>query len=70
MALVVEEFMDSSIVRKSAGLLRARERAQGVVEYVLAASAILVTGSVALAAYSGALQAAFTRLIGHVNGIT
>jgi hypothetical protein len=54
----------------SRGLLRARERAQGVVEYVLAVSAILVTGSLALAAYTGALQAAFTRLIGHVNGIT
>ena len=62
--------MDGSIVRKSRGLLRARERAQGVVEYVLAVSAILVTGSLALAAYTGALQAAFTRLIGHVNGIT
>ena len=61
--------MDSPIVRKSAGLC-ARERAQGVVEYVLTASAILVTASLALAAYTGALQAAFTRLIGHVNGIT
>ena len=38
--------MDSSIVRKSSGLLGARERAQGVVEYVLAASAILVTGMI------------------------
>jgi hypothetical protein len=61
--------MDIRIVRQANGVLRARERAQSVVEVVLAATALLVAGAAALGLYTGALQQAFTRLVTHVNGI-
>jgi hypothetical protein len=50
-------------------LLRARQRAQSVVEVVLAATALLVAGAAAMALYTGALGQAFQRLVSHVNGI-
>jgi hypothetical protein len=56
-------------VEKASGVLRARERAQSVVEVVLAATALLGAGAAALGLYTGALQQAFTRLVTHVNGI-
>ena len=59
-----------SFTRRMAGhVVRSRARAQGVVEYVLALTAVLVTGAAALGLYTGALQQAFVRLVGHVNGI-
>ena len=61
--------MDSSLVKQASGLLRACQRAQSVVEVVLAATALLVTGATALGLYTGALQQAFQRLVTHVNGI-
>jgi len=61
--------MDTQIVQEAKGLLRARQRAQSIVEVVLAATALLVAGATALALYTGALQQAFTRLVTHVNGI-
>ena len=61
--------MGIRIVRQARGVLRARERAQSVVEVVLAATALLVAGAAALGLYTGALQQAFTRLVTHVNGI-
>jgi hypothetical protein len=61
--------MESSVRTKSASLLRARERAQSVVEVVLAATALLVTGAAAMGLYTGALQQAFQRLVQLVNGI-
>jgi hypothetical protein len=61
--------MGIRIVRQANGVLRARERAQSVVEVVLAATALLVAGAAALGLYTGALQQAFTRLVTHVNGI-
>jgi hypothetical protein len=50
-------------------LLRTRQRAQSVVEVVLAATALLVTGAAAMGLYTGAIQQAFQRLVTHVNGI-
>jgi hypothetical protein len=61
--------MGIRIVSQANGVLRARERAQSVVEVVLAATALLVAGAAALGLYTGALQQAFTRLVTHVNGI-
>ena len=61
--------MGIRIVRQANGVLRARERAQSVVEVVLAATALLVAGAAALGLYTGALQQAFTRLVTHANGI-
>ena len=61
--------MGIRIVRQANGVLRARERAQSVVEVLLAATALLVAGAAALGLYTGALQQAFTRLVTHVNGI-
>ena len=61
--------MGIRIVRQANGVLRARERAQSVVEVVLAATALLVAGAAALGLYTGALQQAFTRLVTHVNAI-
>jgi hypothetical protein len=61
--------MGIRIVRQANGVLRARERAQSVVEVVLAATALLVAGAAALGLYTGALQQAFTRLVTHINGI-
>ena len=61
--------MGIRIVRQAHGVLRARERAQSVVEVVLAATALLVAGAAALGLYTGALQQAFTRLVTHINGI-
>jgi hypothetical protein len=61
--------MGIRIVKQANGVLRARERAQSVVEVVLAATALLVAGAAALGLYTGALQQAFTRLVTHVNGI-
>jgi len=61
--------MGIRIIRQANGILRARERAQSVVEVVLAATALLVAGAAALGLYTGALQQAFTRLVTHVNGI-
>jgi hypothetical protein len=62
--------MDIPIVKQASGVLRTRERAQSVVEVVLAATALLVTGAAAMGLYTGAVQQAFTRLVAHVNGIT
>ena len=61
--------MGIRIVSQANGVLRARERAQSVVEVVLAATALLVAGAAALGLYTGALQQAFTRLVTHVNSI-
>ena len=61
--------MGIRIVKQANGVLRARERAQSVVEVVLAATALLVAGAAALGLYTGALQQAFTRLVTHVNSI-
>ena len=61
--------MDIKFIKKADVLLRSRQRAQSIVEVVLAATALLVAGAAALALYTGALQAAFTRLVTHVNGI-
>jgi hypothetical protein len=61
--------MGIRIVKQANGVLRARERAQSVVEVVLAATALLVAGAAALGLYTGALQQAFTRLVTHINGI-
>ena len=61
--------MRARFVEKAISVLRARERAQSVVEVVLAATALLVAGAAALGLYTGALQQAFTRLVTHVNGI-
>ena len=61
--------MGIRIVRQANGVLRARERAQSVVEVVLAATALLVAGAAALGLYTGALQQAFSRLVTHINGI-
>ena len=61
--------MDIRFVKKADILLRSRQRAQSIVEVVLAATALLVAGATALGLYTGALQQAFTRLVTHVNGI-
>jgi hypothetical protein len=61
--------MRARFVEKASSVLRARERAQSVVEVVLAATALLVAGAAALGLYTGALQQAFTRLVTHINGI-
>ncbi len=61
--------MDIRIAKEASGLLRARQRAQSIVEVVLAATALLVAGAAALGLYTGALQQAFTRLVTQVNGI-
>jgi hypothetical protein len=61
--------MKTRFLKQAGELLRARERAQSVVEVVLAATALLVTGAAVLGVYTGALQAAFTRLVQHVNAI-
>jgi hypothetical protein len=61
--------MDIRIVKQASGLLRTRQRAQSIVEVVLAATALLVAGAAALGLYTGALQQAFTRLVTHINGI-
>jgi len=61
--------MDIRFIKKADVLLRSRQRAQSIVEVVLAATALLVAGATALALYTGALQQAFTRLVTHVNGI-
>jgi len=50
-------------------MLRARDRAQSVVEVVLAATALLVAGAAALGLYTGALQQAFTRLAQQIGTI-
>jgi hypothetical protein len=61
--------MKTPLLTQAAGLVRARERAQSVVEVVLAATTLLVAGATALGLYTGALQAAFNRLVQHVNSI-
>ncbi len=61
--------MQSSTRDKASYMLRTRQRAQSVVEVVLAATALLVAGAAALGLYTGALQQAFQRLVTHVNGI-
>jgi len=61
--------MDIRFIKTADVLLRSRQRAQSIVEVVLAATALLVAGATALALYTGALQQAFTRLVTHVNGI-
>ena len=61
--------MESSLRTRVIRLLRARERAQSVVEVVLAATALLVTGAAAMGLYTGALQQAFQRLVQQINGI-
>jgi hypothetical protein len=50
-------------------LWRSRQRAQSIVEVVLAATALLVAGAGVMALYTGALQQAFQRLVSHINGI-
>jgi len=61
--------MKTRLLTQAAGLVHGRERAQSVVEVVLAATTLLVAGAAALALYTGALQQAFQRLVTQINGI-
>jgi hypothetical protein len=61
--------MNRSVRHITSATVRARAPAQSIVEVVLAVTALMITGTAALALYTGALQQAFTRLVGLVNGI-
>ncbi len=61
--------MDNPLNAQATALLCGRQRAQSVVEVVLAATALLVTGAAAMGLYTGAIQQAFQRLVALVNGI-
>jgi hypothetical protein len=65
-----EECIEERDCFDQSGLLwRSRQRAQSIVEVVLAATALLVAGAGVMALYTGALQQAFQRLVTHINGI-
>jgi hypothetical protein len=61
--------MEKFIARQAAGVVHARQRAQSIVEVVLAVTAMVVAGAAALAIYTGALQQAFERLVTRIAGI-